>query len=56
MLGFETAHHQVRKSAAAFLSKAKRKAPIVIKANCLEIALRAYNCRLHLSLEIVTND
>lgn len=56
MLCLETSNHQVIKSGATFLSKAQRKAPIVIKADCLEIALRAHYCRFHLSLKIVTND
>ena len=56
MLSLETSSQQVRKSRATFLSKTKRKAPIIIKANCLEIALRTNNSWLHLSLKIVTND
>lgn len=56
MLCLEAADHQVRKTAAAFLSEAKRKTPIIVKANCLEITLRAHDCRLHLALEVVTDD
>ena len=56
MLSLEASDHQVRKTGVSFLPKAKRKAPIVIKANCLEITLRAHNCRLHLPLEIVADD